>query len=94
VTSEDETAAVAEPPEIAVFPTADQYVRTYDLHLEVLRANRRLDDVFPPYSGHDFQAIYDRAQHLREQATALIDHLDQMRTPPDRPTAPDQTGGV
>lgn len=71
--------------EIVAKPTSEQYVRIFDLHVEVRRAVRTLDDAFPPYRAEDFEAIYARAQRLREQTTTLIEHLDQMRTPPSRP---------
>lgn len=55
----------------------DLHIKMFDLHTEVLRANRALDRCFPPYNGEQHQAVYDRAVELRDHVTALIDHMDE-----------------
>ena len=49
----------------------DRLLRMFDLHHDVLRANRQLDRLFPPFTGEHFAAIQDGAERLRDTAEAL-----------------------
>jgi hypothetical protein len=74
-------------------PTSKQVVKMFDLHDDVHRAERRLDDAFPPWTGEQFAVIRDKAETLRQRAEELRDHLDQMRvTPPASSAQPDEPG--